>query len=51
MIIMYNMVMIFPNWITDLGAYTLKGMFFLMVVWVSYNFAKELERNIFDEEN
>ena len=44
------MIIIFPNWITDLGAYTLKGMFFLMVVWVSYSLSKELHRDIFNED-
>ncbi len=43
-------MIIIPNWIPELWAYTLNGMVFLLSVWVSYNLAKELERDIFNED-
>ena len=50
MIMMNYGVIIIPNWICDLQAYTLNGMIFLLSVYVSYQLSKELHRDIFDEE-
>ena len=43
-------MIVIPNWIGDLWAYTLNGMIFLLSVYVSYSLSKELHRDIFDED-
>ena len=42
-------MIVIPNWIPELWAYTLNGMVFLLSVYVSYSLSKELHRDIFDE--
>ena len=44
-------MIVIPNWIPDLMAYTLNGIVFLISVWVSYNLSKELHRDIFNEKD
>lgn len=44
-------VIVMPNWIPDLWAYSVNGMVFLLSVYVSYQLSKELHRDIFDEKD
>ena len=43
-------MIVIPNWIPDLWAYTLNGIVFLLSVYVSYSLSKELHRDIFNED-
>ena len=41
-------MIIFPNWITDIGVYTTQLLFFVLVVWGTYELFHIIERKLDD---